>query len=331
MADLNIEDSFSIKIPVDNHIILSQLQLATFKNFIIYKDKEDIYYFDPITGKIHVDMLLREYNYSIADTRLVGVLDDWIVLTNSANISLYHPDRKELVTKSLVGKSKNAIMPGFRLSTGNGFGLVNRTYDQFIPLVPTPMRNYILKEEPNLNFFNLTQLNSINVEWPGELMENILNCNSNLLSPMMEHDLSGNGINLVFSLSCRIFNIKKSGQVTEYRVEDPVCACEINNKNFVKATAYNFFPEELPVYGNVFPDRYRRHYYQFFQTEWKRELNSRKVFLRTLDENFTPISKVEIDWNAHKAHLLILKDGVFLQSNNPPDETHLYFHKLVLE
>ncbi|GAA5225104.1 hypothetical protein GCM10025777_57350 [Membranihabitans marinus] len=323
---LNISDHTYFKLPISNNINIGLTPLLLKNENIIYKQNEDIYFYNIKDSTTIRDTFLRQYDYLVSGSQIKGIYKEDIILASFDRILSYNWRNKTIHPFNLRVSDELKSNTSENLSFGFGFGTSNRTYTNFIPLVPWEKSDTNFK----LGLYNGNEVSFISPKIPQNTLSLIYRSNKNLISPSMETDLTGEGVSLVFALSCRIFNIDHLGRVNEFIVEDDDCICGINEDNFVVATVSNYFPKEIPIYGNVFPDRYRNHYYQFFKSEWDPQLNKRKIYLRVMDENYKYLSKVEINWDQYNAQLLILPEAVFIQSNNAPDESHLYFYKIEL-
>src|SRR5690606_2077632 len=317
-------------VPLESSTSMMGLRILSYKDSIIYIDKSNsIYSYDYLKGALSKDTTLKAHDYALKDHWPIGVLDNKLVLFGNSRLAFYDMLTRELNTHNLVREQSHPYSSNqASFTTSSSFGFTNRTYRDYIPFVA---RDFA--QETTLYLFDGERTLSLGLEVPSELLNLIYKCNPNLFYPLIEPDHIKGGYTIAFYLSCRVFHFSENHQLTEYKVVNPDCDCEITQQNFVKATPHNFFPETLPLYGNVFSDPYRNLYYQFYKAPIVSGENQRESYLRILDGQFNLLASIELDWNDYKGNLLILEDGTYIQSSSPPydlNENYIYFHKVEL-
>lgn len=325
--EIVISREYEVKVPVEPSTSLVGLRLLSFQDSIIYLgDNETIYFYDLQEKLFTKDTFLRSQDYILYGKLPIGIMGNQMVFHDLSSIAFYNVSTHVIKSRNTMGDSENSIIKDVSLSTSASFGTNNRIYRIYIPFVSRQNS----KEQFMFYLFDGQHTQSFELNLPAQLLKLIYDCNSNLIHPYMEPDHLNGGFTLTFPLSCRIFHFGTSHEITEKKIINPECECEITQQNFVKATPRNFFPRTLPLYGGVFSDPYRNLYYQFYKAPLIPGEEQRVSYLRILNDQFSLLASIEIDWNVYTANLLILEEGTFIQSSSPPDEKYLYFQKLEL-
>lgn len=319
-----ISPEYEIKVPVGPNTFLNRVRLFNYRDSIVYLGaNETIYFYDLKDKELSIDTFLRSHDYVLYDKLPMGIFGDKLVFDGIKSMAFYDILTREIESWSKSGDKQNSILDQVRLSTGVAFGLSNRIYKTYLPMVSWKKRENVV-----FYLFDGEHTQSFPLDIPTELLKLIYDCNPNLIHPYIEQDHLNGGFTIVLPLSCRIFHFNENHETTEVKVKSPEFDCEISPQNFVKATARNFFPETLPIYGNVISDQYRKLYYQFYSAPIIPGMDQRVSYLRVLDSQFNYLSSIEIDWNDFSGQLLILEDGAFIQSASPPDEKYFYYQKI---